>query len=208
MVPLSPRALAFASFVGVTGAACIVVPLALLTDAHASTVIALTLPALVERSETLVVAIPKSSVSRWESGRIVTYTTVGIDQAVAGVAKAGGTLVVRTYGGVVDGVGQITHGEAVLKPGTPMLLFLRPLPPSTKPEEPSLAVTGMAQGAVPIVIGKDKVARVSPDVTQLALVQKPLEKLPPAAVALNGKALTDTLAEVRVLWTAHAAKKK
>lgn len=175
--------------------------------AEASTVVAMTLPDLVDKSDLVLVGIPKSRVSRWEGGRILTYTTVAVDQAIGGDVKAGGTVVVRTYGGVVDGIGQITHGEAVLKPGTPMLLFLRPLPPGTKPSEPSVAVTGMAQGALPIVVGVDKVARVVPDVSQLALVQKPTEKLPPASVAVAGKPLTDTVTSVRALWAAKDAKK-
>lgn len=175
--------------------------------AEASTVVAMTLPDLVDKSDLVLVGIPKSRVSRWEGGRILTYTTVAVDQAIGGDVKAGGTVVVRTYGGVVDGIGQITHGEAVLKPGTPMLLFLRPLPPGTKPSEPSVAVTGMAQGALPIVVGVDKVARVVPDVSQLALVQKPTEKLPPASVAVANKPLTDTVTSVRALWAAKDAKK-
>ncbi len=175
--------------------------------AEASTVVAMTLPDLVDKSDLVFVGIPKSRVSRWEGGRILTYTTVAVDQAIGGNVKAGGTVVVRTYGGVVDGIGQITHGEAVLKPGTPMLLFLRPLPPGTKPSEPSVAVTGMAQGALPIVVGTDKVARVVPDVSQLALVQKPTEKLPPASVAVANKPLTDTVTSVRALWASKDAKK-
>lgn len=174
-------------------------------EAHASTVVAMTLPDLVDKSDLVVVGIPKSRVSRWEGGRIITYTTVAVDQAIGGDAKAGGTLVVRTYGGVVDGIGQITHGEAVLKPGAPVLLFLRPLPEGTKPTEPALAVTGMAQGALPIVVGADKVARVVPDTSQLALVQKPAEKLPPASVAVANKPLGETITSVKTLW---ASKKK
>lgn len=174
-------------------------------EAHASTVVAMTLPDLVDKSDLVVVGIPKSRVSRWEGGRIITYTTVAVDQAIGGDAKAGGSVVVRTYGGVVDGIGQITHGEAVLKPGAPVLLFLRPLPAGTKPTEPSLAVTGMAQGALPIVVGTDKVARVVPDTSQLALVQKPAEKLPPASVAVANKPLSDTITSVKTLW---ASKKK
>ncbi len=176
-------------------------------QASASTVIALTLPDLVDRSEIVVVGIPKSRVSRWEGGRILTYTTVAIDQAVSGDAKAGGSVVVRTYGGVVDGIGQITHGEAVLKPGVPLLLFLRSLPAGVKPTEPSVSVTGMAQGALPIVVGTDKVPRLVPDTSQLALVSKPDEKLPAAAIAVANKPLVDTVVSVRALWAAKLSAK-
>src|SRR5688572_1370906 len=120
-------AFAFAACAASFGTATLTPP-----SAYASTAIALSLDDLVERSESVVVAIPKSKVSRWESGRIITYTTVAVDTAVAGSGKAGETMTIRTLGGVVDDIGQITHGEAVLPIDKPVVLFLRALPASPK----------------------------------------------------------------------------
>lgn len=177
-------------------------------SAHASTAIALSLPELVEKSDAVVVGIPKSKVSRWESGRIVTYTTVAVDTAVAGKAKAGDTVTVRTLGGVVDEIGQITHGEAVLNVGKPMMLFLRPMPAGGKALAGSLVVTGMSQGAMAIEIGADKIARVVAQPTDLVLV--PNAKTPvapkPASLVLGGQALTSAVTEVRTAWAARAKK--
>lgn len=200
-----------AAFAG-TVAAAFVGPVALAPHvAHASTAVALSLEDLVDRSDAVVVGIAKSKASRWEGGRIVTYTTVAIDTAVAGKAKAGEDVVVRTYGGVVDGIGQVTHGEANLPLGKPVVLFLRPLPVAAKAAAGTLSVTGMAQGALAVEIGKDKVARVVSRPTDLVLVPKATKPAPgvaaqPAAVALSGKPLTSAIGEIRTVWTARAKK--
>ncbi|MBX7197338.1 MAG: hypothetical protein K1X94_35130 [Sandaracinaceae bacterium] len=177
--------------------------------AHASTAIALSVEDLVDRSEVLVVGVPKSRVSRWEGGRIVTYTTVAIDTAIGGAKKPGETLVVRTLGGQVDGIGQITHGEAQLPIDRPMVLFLRALPAgNAKAMVGSLTVTGMAQGALPVEVGTDKVARITPHPVDLALVPKAGAATPvkPAAETLAGKALPVAVTELRTLWAARAKK--
>lgn len=179
-------------------------------SAYASTAIALSLDDLVDRSETVIVAIPKSKQSRWESGRIVTYTTVAIDTAVAGKGKAGETMTVRTLGGVVDDIGQITHGEAVLPLDKPIVLFLRAVPSGTKAQAGSMVVTGMAQGAMAVEIGADKVARVVARPADLVLVPNakidPKLQKPAAAVALGGKALPTAITEIRTAWAARAKK--
>ncbi len=199
-----------AAFVG-TVAAAFVGPVALAPHvAHASTAVALSLEDLVDRSDTVVVGIARSKASRWEGGRIVTYTTVAVDTAVAGKAKAGEDVVVRTYGGVVDGIGQVTHGEANLPLGQPVVLFLRPLPAAAKAAAGTLSVTGMAQGALAVEVGKDKIARVIARPTDLVLVPKatpaPAVAPKPAAVTLSGKPLAAAISEIRTAWTSRAKK--
>ncbi|MBI2395713.1 MAG: hypothetical protein HYV09_39470 [Deltaproteobacteria bacterium] len=180
--------------------------------AHASTAIALSVEDLVDRSETVVVGIPKSKTSRWEGGRIITYTTVAIDTAVAGAGgkKAGESIVVRTLGGTVDGIGQITHGEAVLPVDKPMVLFLRAMPPGGKALAGALTVTGMAQGALAVEVGPDKVARVIARPVDLVLVPNakvdPKTAPKPAAETLAGKALPTVVTELRALWAARGKK--
>lgn len=187
------------------------IPVAIASTAHASTAIALSVEDLVDRSEQLVVGVPKSKASRWEGGRIVTYTTVAIDTSVGGSKKAGETVVVRTLGGQVDGIGQITHGEAILPMDKPLVLFLRPLPPGNpKAQAGSLTVTGMAQGALAVEVGADKVARISPHPVDLVLVPNvkvdPKTAPKPAAEVLAGKTLTVAVAELKTLWAARAKK--
>jgi hypothetical protein len=172
-------------------------------EAHASVVLTLTLPELVDKSDSIVVALPKSKVSKWESGRIVTYTTIAIDTAVAGAAKAGDTIVVRTLGGVVDDIGQIAHGEAVIPLDKPIMLFLRPSLASSK----TLSVVGMAQGAMALETGTDKITRVTAHPMDLVLVPKPSDpKAVPASATLTGKPLPDAVKDIRTLWAARAKK--
>jgi len=180
-------------------------------SAHASTAIALSVEDLVDKSEHLIVGLPKSRLSRWEGGRIVTYTTVAVDTSVGGGKKAGETVVVRTLGGQVDGIGQITHGEAVLPVDKPVVLFLRALPAgNAKAVAGSLTVTGMAQGALPVEVGVDKVPRITPHPVDLVLVPNvkvdPKTAPKPAAEALAGKPLTVAVTELRTLWAARAKK--
>lgn len=197
---LLAAALAFAAASLSLGAALLIPQ-----TAHASTAIALSLPELCDRSEAVVVGIPKSKVSRWESGRIFTYTTVAIDTAVAGAAKAGDTVTVRTMGGVVDGIGQITHGEAVLNIDKPVMLFVHAVATA---KSPTLVITGMAQGAMPVEIGADKVARVIAQPNDLVLVPNAKSAVAPkpAMMVLGGLALPSALTEVRTAWAARAKK--
>jgi hypothetical protein len=198
-------AFAFAACAASLGTATFAPP-----SAYASTAIALSLEDLVDRSESVVVAIPKSKLSRWESGRIVTYTTVAIDTAVAGSGKAGESITIRTLGGVVDDIGQITHGEAVLPISKPIMLFLRAMPSGPKALAGSMVVTGMAQGALAVEVGPDKIARVIARPADLVLVPNakvdPKVQKPAAAVALGGKALPTAIADVRTAWAARAKK--
>lgn len=180
-------------------------------SAHASTAIALSVEDLVDRSEQAVVGVPKSKTSRWEGGRIVTYTTVAIDTVIGGNKKAGETVVVRTLGGQVDGIGQITHGEAVLSIDKPFVLFLRPMPAgNAKALAGSLTVTGMAQGALPVEVGADKIPRITPHPVDLVLVPNvkvdPKTAPKPAAETLAGKPLPVAVTELKTLWAARAKK--
>jgi hypothetical protein len=176
--------------------------------AHASAVIALTLDDLVDKSDVVVVVTPKSKSARWEAGRIVTYTTVVVDTPVGGGPAAGESLVVRTMGGVVGDIGQKVFGEATLPLGTPMVLFLRDLPKPLVATSVAGArsVTGMAQGALPIVVGTDKVQRIGPSAASLTLVPPPNPKSVPANVATSGRPVKDVVVELRTLWTSHGKK--
>jgi hypothetical protein len=175
--------------------------------ASASAAISLTVQDLVDRADAIVVAIPKSRVSRWENGKIVTYTTISIDTNVAGAGKSGDSMIVRTLGGTVDKIGQQVSGEATLPIDTPMVLFLRPLPAGiTGVPVGARSVVGMAQGALRINVGKDKIARLEPHLDGLALVPQQGVTQPPAHVALAGRSLADATNDIRAGWSKRVPK--
>jgi hypothetical protein len=202
------RPVLLALVASVTPALTVLLGAATERPAQASAVIALTLDDLVDKSDVVVLVTPKSRTARWEAGRIVTYTTVVVDTAVGGGPAAGESLVVRTMGGVVGDIGQKVFGEATLPIGNSVVLFLRDLP---KPlVATSLAgarsVTGMAQGALPVVVGTDKVQRIGPSAVSLTLVPPPNPKSVPANVATSGRPVKDVVVELRALWTSHGKK--
>ena len=139
-----------------------------LTDSSASTSIAIPFEALVHDSTAAAFVTPLTQASMWEGGRIVTYTDVHVDTAVAG-PPLGDDVWVRTLGGGVSGLGQSVEGEAVLTIGRPSLVFLHPAivlgqpadqPRTTQPG--TYAVTARAQGQFPVVLdagGKLRVRR-------------------------------------------------
>jgi hypothetical protein len=135
-------------------------------DASASVSIAVPFDTLVATSTAAVLATPVTQTSRWESGRIFTYTDVHIDQRVAGEALAD-EVSVRTMGGDVGTIGQIVEGEAVLTVGRPSLLFLRPGMPvpgeaatGLVSQAPTYVVTARAQGQFPVVVDANGDVRV------------------------------------------------
>ncbi len=115
-------------------------------SAEASVAVLISLEDLTAASTHVVIATATEQRSAWEetpSGtRIVTYTRMKVERAVAGPAEA--ELWVRTLGGVVDKIGQSVSGEAQLATGQRSLLFLAKV-------DVGLVVVGMAQGHYPIV---------------------------------------------------------
>lgn len=114
-------------------------------DAGASVSIRVSWEGLLHESTAAVVASPRESTAVWENGRIVTYTRLHVDRAVAGDLAAGSDAWVRTLGGVVGKIGQSVEGEAVFTQGESDLLFLHPGPPG------AYAVTARGQGQFPVV---------------------------------------------------------
>jgi len=132
----------------VAGAALLPV-LLLAPRARATLMRGLSLRALCEQSQHMVIAraIEAQCVSLPIAGRsmIVTETKVRIDDSLAKVAPDHTELVVRTLGGVLNGVGELVHGQAALSFGEPCLAFLK------RADDGALWVTGMAQGHYPLV---------------------------------------------------------
>ena len=114
------------------------------------------------------VGVPDSGFSRWEmvagSKRIVTYTRVRVEETLAGT-PSGAELLVRTMGGQVGKIGQVVHGEAVLRPGERSVLFVRP------GEDGRLAISGMAQGHYPLRADEKGALRLAASPALARLVQ-------------------------------------
>jgi hypothetical protein len=118
----------------------------------------LSLAELVKSSRHAVVATPVDLFAQWDSlgdhRRIITYTMVRTEYSLDGRPPATRELLVRTLGGIVDGIGQIVPGEAVLRRGTTAAIFL------TDVAKDLFAVTGMAQGHYPLVTDAQGIRRL------------------------------------------------
>src|SRR5690606_26012643 len=118
----------------------------LIPRAEAAVSVAYTLEELVDSAPTAVLARAVAQESRWEeiagSRRIVTYTSLALEDGIYGEAKA--SLRVRTLGGVVGKVGQQVSGEASFRIGERAVVFLSATRSGT------LVVAGAAQGHFPV----------------------------------------------------------
>ncbi|MGC4068749.1 MAG: hypothetical protein QM784_29710 [Polyangiaceae bacterium] len=123
----------------------------------ATIVRAVGLAKLVQVSDWVVVGTVTSVQSHYvtvgQTKRMVTDATLQIDHVVLAPSErslgtatettsseAGSVVTVRTMGGTVDGIAQAVLGEAVLRPGSTNLLFLR------RGYDNAFHVSGMAQG--------------------------------------------------------------
>jgi len=116
-------------------------------EARATTALAVSLDELVSRSRGIFFGRPLDAHSRWEDvgggRRIVTYTRVEVEEPLEGELDS--EYLVRTLGGKVGDIGQIVHGEALLRVGEDNLLFLR------KTRDGAHVVTARAQGQYPLM---------------------------------------------------------
>jgi hypothetical protein len=137
--------------------------------AEATSARGLTLEALSKRSQHIVVGTPLDSIARYETiagqKRIVTETRFGIDDEVAD-APGDSEILVRTLGGILDGVGELVHGEAQLVLNERSVVFLHARADGV------LWMQGMAQGHYPLRIeSQRRLLRVSPNLPALTARQ-------------------------------------
>ena len=158
--------------------------------AHASVSIALSLDELARASTTVARVTPLEHVSRWEEGRIVTYTRVRVDDVIAGAPARDAEMRIRTLGGVVDGVAQYVEGEPRLARGAPSIVFV-----AARGEH--VLVTGRAQGQLAIAGETVRPLHVG------VLVLRAPCRLPSA---LAGKHVTEARAEIVRTWEAVHAR--
>lgn len=109
----------------------------------------LSLRALCEQSRHIVRVTSRQArcVSLPIAGRpmIVTETSLRVEDVLSKARPSSAEIVVRTLGGVLDGVGQLVHGQAQFAIGAACVAFL------TRAPDGALWVTGMAQGHYPLV---------------------------------------------------------
>jgi hypothetical protein len=126
---------------GALGAAFVAAP------AQATLLRGLPLPALVQRSQRILVLEPFDAVWRYADigGRrsIVTDTRARVHESWASPGES--ELTLRTLGGRLDGVGELVHGQPVLELGARAVAFL-----TLSHDRRVWWVTGMAQGHFPL----------------------------------------------------------
>ncbi len=113
-------------------------------EATASVSFAVAYDDMVADADAVVVVTPMDQRSMWEDNRIVTYTHLKVDEAVAGQAAA--EVWVRTLGGAVGKIGQQVDGEPVFVQGKSSLLFARASKPGV------FSVVARAQGQFPVLV--------------------------------------------------------
>lgn len=108
--------------------------------ASATVVLQLDLPQLVGRADIIFVGKVEKLQSHWSEDHrhIVTDATIRVTRGVKGTA-AGQTVVVRSLGGTVDGIGMQVAGSPQLRTGEELLLF-------TDQRKGHRYITGMSQG--------------------------------------------------------------
>ena len=190
--------------------ASLVAALAICAPADASVSIAVSFDALLHDSTSASVATPTEARAVWENGRIVTFTHVHVDRAIASDLKNGDKTWVASLGGIVGTVGQVVDGEPQLHVGVPYLLFLKPDPSATPGTR---IVTARAQGQYHLHTAKNsagapivKVIR-NPSAGELlapkAIANGSIVKT--AADAIADRAIDDVAKDVAAGWSkAHA----
>jgi hypothetical protein len=126
----------------------------------------LTLERLAQRSEHILVGTPLQSTCRYETiggkRRIVTDTRFRIDALVAKSAPGDSEVLVCTLGGVLDGVGELVHGEAELVMQERSVVFLR------RRSDGLMFCEGMSQGHYPLLLEPQRsLLRASPKLPSL-----------------------------------------
>src|SRR5687768_2408589 len=117
------------------------------SSAWAGTALAVSLKDLIKRSRVVVRGMPLDAHSLWETvgdqRRIVTYTRIRYEDQVIGEVSEP-ELMIRTLGGQVGEIGQVVHGEAVLRREESSVLFV------SRNKDGIDRVTAMAQGHYPL----------------------------------------------------------
>ncbi len=172
-----------ASLAATVAAFALLLPLAPIfgtRTAHAHTFVEMSVDYLAKASSRVIVGVPVDEMSVWEptdgGQRIVTYHRVQVQSNIVGEGPQ--EVWVRRLGGVVEGVGQIVHGAASLRPHQPVLLFL------VARTDATFSVVGMEQGCFPVQVSKDR--KVTIQRRRMAHAPVPAGAGPKPSSALEG----------------------
>jgi hypothetical protein len=197
------RKLPSSAFVFLAASAATVASAAVTHDAHASVAVAMSVEDLARTSDVVARVTPIDRSSKWEEGRIMTFTRVRLDEVVAGSATPRREIVVRTRGGVVDGIGQSVSGEAQLEPGTSSFVFL-----SIDRAHATAMVSGRAQGQLVVarVAEGREVVRVGATGTLVSRTIRAPLKQARLAVDLDGVDALEARREIARAWEVTHAR--
>jgi hypothetical protein len=178
--------------------ACLVCVLLLATrdEARASLVQALELAELTEAAEQVVLGRVMNQSSHYdEAGRIVTDVQVQVVEVEKGPLAPGASLLLRSFGGVVNGLGMRIEGEPSFEDGQEVLLFVAQLA-----QQAVLRPVGMSQGAM-LVYEEAGQRWVRSMAGGVSLVKKGSsgELTAQAAAVAQPRLLDDVMREVRTL---------
>jgi hypothetical protein len=163
--------------------------------AHAATLIALDLAALIKQSDHVVVAHAESETSRYVDGLIVSDVTLRVITSLKGSSQPGAALVATHIGGSVGQVELSVPGAAHFVIGQSAIVFLRRVPNSH-----DLNITGMSQGVMSIV-GAGSSAQVSAGGSGATLMQRDANGafVPMPDTAPQPQSLATVLADIQRL---------
>ena len=124
-------------------------------------------------------------------GRVYTHTTVRVDEAIGGTARAGDLIQVRQLGGILDGIETILVGTSDFTLGDEVVLF-------TRSDGAFHYLVGMSQGRYSVLRNEDGQASVTRGIGNLGLVAQPQ---PSERLAPNRASLEDFLEAVTLMRT-------
>jgi hypothetical protein len=141
------------------------------TTAQATILIKMDLNELVGQSKKIIAGKAIQSQSRWSDNNrhIITETSFTVTHAIHG-SQVNETVVVRTLGGTVDGIGMWVSGSPSFKVGDEAVLFLNQL---KKGAQDTYYVTGMEQGVYPITRRANQQLFIHPRVKHEATLVAP-----------------------------------
>jgi hypothetical protein len=138
----------------------------LATSAFATVIVHETLDDLARRVPVIARGRVMRSFSAWDDGKrsIYTWTELSVTDPIKG--KPGAVVLIKSYGGEVDGIGQMVAGAATFKEGEDCVVFLEPAPN----ERGSYMVSGLSAGKILMTTQKGQPTAVR-DTTGIAFAR-------------------------------------
>lgn len=173
------------------------------TVASASLVVALDLPAMVERSDNVVVADVIAAKSSWDARheRIFTTIELSVVESWKGSAAPASRITIVQMGGTVGDDTMVVHGMSRFVPGERSVLFLRGTALRS-------AVVGMAQGKrlVRRTVDGGRWMVQAPDRAGAAFVKMAGSTARPSVIEMRAQPIEELRAEVQALVNAPPSR--